>query len=55
MTDLAHLQVLAQLVDNMEIVINKLEDAYNKNDAEKFKAAKKEILDIQKKIADLSK
>jgi len=53
MNNLGHLQVLAQLVDNMEIACNKLEDAYNKNNAENFNAAKKEILDVQKKIANL--
>jgi hypothetical protein len=55
MTDLEHLQILAQLIDNMERVSNKLEDAYNKNNAENFEAAKKEILDIQKKIANMPK
>lgn len=55
MVDLEHLQVLAQLIDNMEIASNKLEEAYNKNSAQNFNAAKKEILDIQKKIADMPK
>jgi len=55
MTYLEHLQVLAQLIDNMEIATNKLENSYNQNDAENFNAAKREILDIQKKIANISK
>jgi hypothetical protein len=55
MIDLEQLQILAQLIDNMEIATNKLEEAYNTNNAEKFNAAKKEVLDIQKKIGDMSK
>jgi len=55
MLDLEQLQLLAQLIDNAEVSIEKLEKSYEKNDAEEFTASKREILDIQKKIADISK
>jgi hypothetical protein len=55
MTDLENLQMLAQLIDNMQISSNKLEDAYNKNNAEKFNSAKQDILDVQKKIDNVLK
>ncbi len=51
MIDLSHLQLLAQLLDNMNIVAKSLEKSYNENDAETFKKAKIEILDIQNKIS----
>ena len=54
MLDLQQLQILAQLVDNMEIVSGRLEKAYGDNDGESFKKSKKEILDIQKKIFEIS-
>lgn len=55
MIDLENLQILAQLIDNMETATNHLEEAYGKSNAEKFNLAKKEILDIQKKIVSISK
>jgi hypothetical protein len=48
--DLQELQVIAQLVDNMNILSDKLEKAYSSNDAESFNNAKQEILKIQGKI-----
>lgn len=54
MIDLQQLKILAQLVDNMEIITNVLEDAYNRNNAEDFNKATKELLDIQNKISKLT-
>lgn len=51
MSDLPQLQLIAQLIDNLDIVIKELEDSYNKNDAETFKKAKIEIVDIHDKIS----
>lgn len=53
MIDLEQLQILAQLVDNMEILANKLERAYNDNNGENFNSSKKELLDSQNKISRL--
>jgi hypothetical protein len=51
MIDLSHIQLLAQLLDNMEIVTKSLEKSYNSNDAEMFKKTKMEMIDIQNKIS----
>ena len=51
MIDLDQLQILAQLVDNMEIATRKLEKAFSTNDAENFNNSKKEILESQSKIS----
>lgn len=53
MIDLPRLQLLAQLLDNMEIVAKALEKSYNENNAENFNRTKAEILDIQNKISRL--
>lgn len=53
MLELNDLQILAQLIDNMEILNNKLEKSYNDNDGETFNRTRKEILDVQKKIAEI--
>ena len=53
MLDLEELQILAQLIDNIDILKNKLEKAYSDNDAETFTRSKNEILSTQKKIADI--
>jgi hypothetical protein len=53
MIDLQQLKIIAQLLDNMDIIENKLERAYNDNDAENFNRAKTEILDIQNKISSM--
>ena len=54
MIDLQQLKILAQLVDNMEVITSVLEDAYNRNNAEDFNKAKKELLYIQTKISKIS-
>ncbi len=51
MLDLEQLQILAQLTDNVDVAIAKLEKAYSQKDAEVFAGSKKEIIDIQKKIS----
>ena len=54
MIDLQQLKILAQLVDNMEVITNVLEDSYNRNSAEDFNKAKGELLEIQTKISKIS-
>lgn len=51
MIDIKQLQTIAQLVESMENISDKIEDSYNKNDGESFNQAKKDLLDIQKKIS----
>jgi len=51
MLDLQQLQTIAQLIDNIDISIEKLEKAFKDNNAEIFKNSKKEILDIQNNIS----
>lgn len=53
MIDPDELQIIAQLIDNMEILSDKLERAYNKNSSEEFNKAKNEILENQSKIAEI--
>jgi len=53
MVDLEQLQILAQLVDSMEIAIDKLEKAYQNNDSENFQRSKKTIFDFQQKILEI--
>lgn len=48
--ELEKLQILAQLVDNTEILIDRLKKSYDKNDGEEFTKSKNAILDFQKKI-----
>lgn len=55
MLDLDQLQILAQLVDNIEILTRRLEKAYENNDSEEFNIAKTEILNFQKKIEEMIK
>ena len=55
MLDLQEMHILAQLVDNMEITISKLEKAYASNNTEEFNRSRAEILDIQRKISGLIK
>lgn len=55
MIDLQQLKILAQLEDNMDVLANMLERAYNNNDAENFNMAKNEILDIQNKVSTIIK
>jgi len=50
MLDLEQLQLFGQLVDNMEILMGKLEKSFETKDGEGFVKSKKEILDFQKKI-----
>jgi hypothetical protein len=54
MIDLKQLQVLASLIDTLEIELKKLETCYGKNDSEGFNRSKKEILDIQNKISKMT-
>ena len=52
MLDLEQLQFLAQIVDSMEIAVEKLEKSYEENDGENFQNSKKAILDFQSKISE---
>jgi len=51
--DVQELQVIAQLIDNMDVVVGKLEKAYADKDGENFKKAKEEILKSQKSIKSM--
>ena len=53
MVDLEHLQLLAQLIDSMELAIDKLERAYQDNDNENFEKSKKVIFDFHQKISEI--
>ena len=53
MASLEQLQILAQLVDSMEIAIDKLEKSYQNNDSENFQKSKKTISDFQQKILEI--
>ena len=47
------LQIITQLIDNMQKISEKCEQAYNKNDGVEFNRAKEGILENQKKISEL--
>ena len=51
--NLQELQLLNQLVDNMNILSDRVEKAYSSNDAESFNKAKTEILSLQKRINEI--
>lgn len=55
MQDVQELQVIAQLVDNMEVVVGKLEKAYAGKNGPEFKQSKAEILKSQKQIRGMLK
>ena len=49
------LNLLAQLVDSMKLSAQKLEDAFNENNAEKINQIKAEMLKFQKHILEILK
>jgi len=51
MLDLQELQTLAQLIDNIELALEKLEEAYLDKDGKDFNNSKKEILNFQKQTS----
>jgi hypothetical protein len=51
--DVQELQVIAQLIDSMDVIVGKLEKAYSNKNGEEFKTAKEEILKSQKKIDNM--
>jgi len=51
MMDLIQLQLLAQLIDSMDMAADELGKAYEKKDSERFYNAKRTILGFQKEIA----
>jgi len=53
MLDLEQLQVLAQLSDNLDILLNVLEKSYNNKDSENFNRSKNEVLETYKKISEI--
>jgi len=55
MLDVQELQIMAQLVDNLEISYKNLESAYNSKNSEAFMTAKRSILDTQSKIDSMIK
>ena len=53
--DLQELQVIIQLIDNIDVIVGKLEKAYEDKDGNGFKIAKEEILKSQKQIGGMLK
>ena len=53
MVSLEELQTLAQLVDSIEIGVDKIEQSYQNNDAEEFKKSRDAILSFQQKINEI--
>lgn len=51
MRDLEQLQLLAQLIDSIDLALDKLKEAYEKKDSENFYNAKKTVLEFQKEIS----
>lgn len=51
MKDLIQLQLLAQLIDSMDMAADELGKAYEKKDSERFYNAKKTILEFQKEFS----
>ena len=51
MKNLGQLQLLAQLIDSMDMAVDKLGEAFEKKDGEKFYNAKKTTLGFQKEIS----
>ena len=50
--DLEKLQLLAQLIDSMEIAVEKLGESYEDKDSEKFYNSKRAVLGFQKEISN---
>ncbi|MDP2924826.1 MAG: hypothetical protein Q8N99_00480 [Nanoarchaeota archaeon] len=55
MIDIHQLQILAQLVENMDQTLLKLEKSFNENDSKSYNLAKKELMDLQENISKLTK
>jgi len=51
MKELGQLQLLAQLIDSMDLAVDKLGKAFEKKDSEKFYNAKKTVLEFQQEIS----
>ena len=51
MIKLEQLQLLAQLIDSMEIAVNRLDKSYEDKDNENFRNSKNAIIDFQQKIS----
>ena len=47
------LQLLAQLIDSIDSAVDKIEQAYGKNDVEEFTKAKETILNFNKRISEI--
>ena len=50
--DLAQLQLLAQLIDSIDLAADHLGKSYEKKDSEGFYNAKRTILEFQKRISE---
>lgn len=53
MEDSQKFQLVMQLIDYMNVALDKLEEAYNNKNSENFSKAKNEIVHIQKKISEM--
>lgn len=52
--DIQKFYIIAQLIDSMESVVDKLKNSYSQNNVDNFNKAKIEILNIQRKISDIT-
>ena len=55
MLDEQELHTVAQLIDNIDIILGKLEESYSDKDAKNFNKSKNEILNSQIKISEIIK
>jgi hypothetical protein len=53
MVNVQNIYLLAQLINSEEELVRRLEQSYNKKDAETFQSVKNELLNTQKKIAQI--
>lgn len=53
MLDLDELQFLAQIVDSMEMAIERLEKSYQDKEGVNFQNSKKTILEFQSRISEI--
>ncbi len=53
MIDKTQIQILSQIVETMEKIAQKMEEAFNKGDKKKYEQAKKEILKFQEQVSEV--
>jgi hypothetical protein len=53
MLELQEIQTIAQLVDNLDLAVDKLDNSYSEKEASLFNQTKQEMINFQKKISNL--